>query len=172
VNVNREKEEDEETKEEPVVKITDNQNTESWNWKTTTPFVPPVLGGKCIKVYDGDTITVAAQLPFDKNTHKSLADTVYRFPVRLAGIDCPEIKGHSVTEKEKAVVARDALRRKILDKHVILRNVFTEKYGRLLADVYVVDVNNQLLWVNKWILDNNYGVFYDGDTKKIPEDWI
>lgn len=147
--------------------------TEDWNWKTTKPFIPPVSGGKCIKVYDGDTITIATKIPFDKNTHKSLADTVYRFSVRLNGIDSPEIKGHTITEKAMALVARDELKKKILDKHVTLKNVSTEKYGRLLADVYVVDdKNTQQLWLNKWMLDNKYAVFYDGDTKKIPEDWI
>jgi hypothetical protein len=27
-------------------------------------FVPPVTGGKVIKVYDGDTITIATTLPY------------------------------------------------------------------------------------------------------------
>lgn len=144
--------------------------TEAWNWKTTTPFVAPVSSGKCIKVYDGDTITVATRLQFDRNVNKALADTVFRFAVRLAGIDCPEIKGKTITEKAKALVARDELKKKILDKRVILRNVMTEKYGRLLADVYVVE-NGKEVWLNKWMLDNDYAVFYDGGTKKIPEEW-
>ncbi len=99
-----------------------------------------------------------------------LANTVFRFSVRLAGIDCPEIKGKTVNEKALALVARDELKKKILNKPVILRNVMTEKYGRLLADVYVVE-NGREVWVNKWMLDEKHAVFYDGGTKKIPEEW-
>jgi len=145
--------------------------TEAWNWKTTVPFIAPVTRGKCIKVYDGDTITIASRLPFDKTVDAALANTVYRFSVRLAGIDCPEIKGHTIVEKARALVARDELKKKIMDKWVILRNVTTEKYGRLLADVYVVE-NGKEVWLNKWMLDNGHAVFYDGGTKKVPEEWI
>jgi hypothetical protein len=41
---------------------------------------------------------------------------------------------------------------------------------RLLADVYVVE-NGQEIWINKWMLDMNYAVKYDGGTKQIPEEW-
>ena len=143
------------------------QDTKEWSWETTTPFIAPVKSGKCIKCYDGDTITIASRLPFTKE----LAGTVFRFSVRLYGIDCPEIRGKTVIEKAKALVARDELKKKILDKHVILRNVMTEKYGRLLADVYVVE-NGKEVWVNKWMLDEKHAVWYDGQTKKIPEDWV
>ena len=156
-------------KPQPVL-MKDTDEIVEWTWKTTKPFVAPVTSGKCIKVYDGDTITVATRLQFDRNVNKALADTVFRFAVRLAGIDCPEIKGKTVTEKARALVARDELKKKILDKRVILKNVTTEKYGRLLADVYVVE-NGREVWLNKWMLDNGHAVFYDGGTKKIPEEW-
>ena len=41
-----------------------------------------------------------------------------------------------------------------------------EKYGRLLADVYVDNIH-----VNQWMLDNKYAVPYDGGTKHRPSDW-
>ena len=122
-------------------------------WQTTVPFVPPVTIGKVIKVYDGDTITVATKLPM-KNS------PVYRFPVRLAGIDSPEIKGKSEVEIELAKKSRDALSALILEKDVELKNVSTEKYGRLLADVYIGRIH-----INRWMLDNKYAVPYDGGTK-------
>jgi hypothetical protein len=31
-------------------------------WKTCKPFIPPISLGKVIKVYDGDTITIATKL--------------------------------------------------------------------------------------------------------------
>ena len=129
------------------------------SWKTCKPFVPPVHTAKVIKVYDGDTITIATKLPFDK-------DTIYKFPVRLSGIDSAEIKGKNEHEKKMAILARDALTAKILGKMVKLRNVGTEKYGRLLADIYLDDVH-----INLWMLENKYAVAYDGGTKITPDSW-
>jgi micrococcal nuclease len=139
-----------------------NKNTDSLadaDWLNTVPFVPPVTSGKVIKVYDGDTITVASRLPFPNSP-------IYKFPVRLLGIDCPEIKGSTEKEKTLAKTARDALSARINGKMVTLKNVSTEKYGRLLADVYIGDENT-----NHWMLDNNYAIKYDGGTKSRPENW-
>lgn len=123
-------------------------------WKDTVPFVAPITEGHVIKVYDGDTFTLAAYLPYD-------ASPLYRFSVRLSGIDTPEIKGKTEKEKEAAIIARTELQTLILDKRVSLRNVQTEKYGRLLAEVYVGDIN-----VNQHMLDKGLAVKYDGGTKK------
>ena len=35
---------------------------EEVNYEDTIPFIPPITHGKVIKVYDGDTITIAALL--------------------------------------------------------------------------------------------------------------
>ena len=134
-------------------------NAEQINWKTTVPFVPPVTTGVVIKVYDGDTITVATKLPMRNSP-------VYRFPVRLAGIDSPEIKGKSAEEITLAKYSRDALHELIFGKTVKLQNVSTEKYGRLLADVYIDGIH-----VNQWMLDRKYAIPYDGGTKSRPAEW-
>ena len=126
------------------------------SWKTCAPYVPNVTGGKVIKVYDGDTITIASKL------NNSTDDTIYRFSVRLAGIDCAEIKSKTEFEKNLAICSRDALHGKIIDKFVDLKNVSVEKYGRLLANVYCDG-----LFINDWMLQNGYAVPYDGG-KKMP----
>lgn len=128
-------------------------------YDNTIPFIPPITSGKVVKVYDGDTFTLAAKLP---NTD----GPVYRFSVRLNGIDTPEIKGKTATEKELAKRARDALSSLIMNKIIILKNVETEKYGRLLAEVYVDDIN-----INNYMVDNKYAVKYDGGTKERPQEW-
>jgi endonuclease YncB( thermonuclease family) len=135
-------------------------HTEPIKWEDTIPFVVPVTNAEVIKVYDGDTITIATKLPF-KNS------PLYRFQVRLNGIDCPEIKGSCEEEKSLAREVRDKLSELLLHKQVILANVGTEKYGRLLADVFL-----DQLHINKWLLDNRYAVEYDGGTKKIPTSWL
>lgn len=126
-------------------------------YKETQSFIPEIRYAKVIKVYDGDTITVAAKLPFSKSP-------IYRFSVRLRNIDSPEIKGKSKKECEMAIQARDALHQLIFGEIVELKNNSKEKYGRLLTDVYYGDIH-----VNQWMLDHKYAVIYDGG-KKI-DDW-
>lgn len=129
------------------------------NWSNTVPFVPPVESGKVIKVYDGDTITIASKLPFKSSP-------LYRFSVRLNGIDCPEIKGSNETEKEIAKIAKTRLSDLILNKTVTLTNVKTEKYGRILADV---TYNGVVL--NQYMIHERLAVKYDGGTKITPTCW-
>lgn len=128
-------------------------------WANTVSFVPPITGGKVIKVYDGDTITIASKLPIRNSP-------IYKFPIRLIGIDSPEIKGRSDAEKEFAKKSRDALNELIYNRNVTLKDVRTEKYGRLLANVYIDNVH-----INKWMLDNKYAVEYGGNTKTRPVEW-
>ena len=135
---------------------TDNKNNkylENISYKETEIFIPQIRFAKVIKVYDGDTITVAAKLPFNESP-------VYRFSVRLRSIDSPEIKGENKKECELAIESRDALHNLIFGKIIELKNNGKEKYGRLLADIYYNDIH-----VNKWMVDNNYAVHYDGGKK-------
>lgn len=128
-------------------------------YNNTVPFVPNIKYGKVIKVYDGDTITIAAKYP-------ATDDTMYRFSVRLNGIDSPEIKGKTNAEKELAKKSRDMLHELIYNKVVSLEDVKTEKYGRLLANVFY---NGKC--VNTWMLDNGLAIPYDGGTKTRPDEW-
>ena len=131
------------------------------DWKKDCiKFVPPINHGLVIKVYDGDTITIASKLPYKKSP-------IFRFSVRLNGIDCPEIKGKTDTEKECAQIAKETLSNLILNKTITLKNTDVEKYGRILADVYINEIH-----LNKYMLDNRLAVSYDGGTKKIPSDWM
>jgi len=131
---------------------------ETISYKDTIPFVPPITYGKVIKVYDGDTITIASKLPYDNSP-------IYRFSVRLLGIDSPEMKSKN-KEKQLAIVARDALSNLIMNKTIHLKNISTEKYGRVLANVYLEDLH-----INQWMLDNHYAIPYDGGTKNRPPEW-
>jgi endonuclease YncB( thermonuclease family) len=116
------------------VNINANANTKEpkkIQWSDTLQFIPPINTGQVIKVYDWDTFTLAGHLPYD-------GSPLYRFSVRLNGIDCLNIKCKTGKHLEDL----------IMGKTVTLKNVKNEKYGRLLADVFVGDLH-----VNKYMLD-------------------
>jgi endonuclease YncB( thermonuclease family) len=131
-------------------------------WEDTVEFTFPINGGRVIKVYDADTITIASKLPYYESP-------MYRLSVRLNGIDTPEMKGKGVSdeEKEAAKVARDFVSNLVLNKFVRLENVQSEKYGRILADVFLGDLH-----LNELLVTQRYAVRYDGGTKKKPTSWL
>jgi len=131
-------------------------------WEDTQEFTFPIKGGRVIKVYDADTITIASKLPYDESP-------LYRLSVRLNGIDTPEMKGKDVSndEKEAAKLAREFVYNLVFNKYVRLENVESEKYGRILADVYIGDIH-----LNELLLKERYAVKYDGGTKIKPASWL
>ena len=46
-------------------------------------------------------------------------------------------------------------------------NIETEKYGRILADVYIDNIH-----LNELLIKERYAVKYDGGTKKKPMSWL
>ena len=72
--------------------------------------------------------------------------------------DAPELR----TKNNRAIISKNALAKKILNKKVELVNLGTEKYGRVLCDVYYRGLN-----LGDWMIKNGYAVEYDGGKKKI-----
>jgi len=100
-----------------------------------------------IDVYDGDTITVIADLGFHiKQTLK----------IRLAGINTPELKGD---EREKGLISKKRLSDLVLGKEIILKTYKDkqEKYGRWLGDVYLPDTS---ISINTILLNEGLAVPY------------
>ena len=110
-----------------------------------------------VRNYDGDTITVDL-----KGQHPLFGDDI---PVRIAGIDTPEIKGKCIQEKELAREAK-AVVGEVLKKagRITLKNVRRGKYFRILADVQA-DKRN----VADILIEKGLAVRYDGGTKGF--DW-
>jgi len=128
--------------------------------KSLPTFIAPITCGRVIKVYDGDTITIAAFLPYQESR-------LYKFSVRINGIDCPEMRTKNPFEKSISIIARDTLSRKIMGEMVQLVDIKTEKYGRLLADV-MHDGES----CGAMLLEARLAVPYNGGTKKSPVDWV
>ena len=111
------------------------------------------LTGKCVKVYDGDSIKMVILF----------ADKLYKFTIRLMSIDAPEMKAINPLEKKFAHVVQQKLSDKIFSKIITAKFYGPDKYNRELATVSIGGES-----INQWLLDNKYAYPYNGGTK---QDW-
>lgn len=125
-------------------------------FKDLNNFYPNIRKGRVIKVYDGDSITVAARIPELKN------NTIYKFSIRLNRLDTPELRTNNHIEKEYAIKIRDLLSERIMNKMVNIKVIKTDKYGRYLAEISYKKLN-----INDWLINNGYAVNYSGGTKGV-----
>ncbi|MBL4892542.1 MAG: thermonuclease family protein [Rhizobiaceae bacterium] len=104
------------------------------------------------KVYDADTITADVDLGF--HTWRKGEK------LRLYGINAPEVRG---IEKPEGIVARDALRARILGKNVTICTIKASKsrridkrgkYGRYLAKIYLDGEN-----INDWLVAKGFAEY-------------
>lgn len=108
---------------------------------------------KYIKNYDGDTLTVDIE-----NVHPLIGSNI---PVRILGIDTAEIRSSCEKEKNKALVAKALLEHLCRNaKKIDLINVQRDKYFRILAEVYIDDID-----VSKILIESGVAVEYYGDEK-------
>ena len=70
-------------------------------------------------------------------------------------------------KKACAKIARQKIYDTAFGNIVTLQNVKLEKYGRVLADVYIGDIS-----LGDMLCDCKLAVKYDGGTKHVPEDWL
>ena len=112
-----------------------------------------VTVSKVISVYDGDTFRVNID---------SLPPIVGKnIPIRLEGVDTPEIQGKCQYEKDLALEARDFVRSKLANaKEIKLNKLQRGKYFRLVADVMVDGVS-----LGQELLENELAYKYSGGKK-------
>ena len=108
-------------------------------------------------IYDGDTFRVNIA------GYPSIVGD--RIPIRINGIDTPEIRGKCTKEKTLARKAKQFTVSKLRGAKVIqLRNMKRGKYFRIVADVFT---DNKSLADE--LIKNNLAVRYSGGTK--IKDW-
>ena len=108
---------------------------------------------KVISVYDGDTFRVDID---------SLPPIVGKnIPIRLNGVDTPEIRGKCQYEKDLALKARDFVRNKLGNAiEIKLTKLQRGKYFRVVADVMVDGVS-----LETELLENKLAYKYTGGKK-------
>ena len=117
------------------------------------PEYGTAIVSKVISVYDGDTFRVDID---------SLPPIVGKnIPIRLNGVDTPEIRGKCKYEKDLAVKARDFVRNKLANaKEIKLTKLQRGKYFRVVADVMIDGVS-----LEQELLDNELAYKYTGGKK-------
>jgi endonuclease YncB( thermonuclease family) len=141
------------------------------------------MWGRVVNVYDGDTLTIAL----------NVFNNVYKFSVRMNGIDTCEIKSKNEKNKELACISRSRLlslitgkdisetstwndRRKI--NNILSKTVYCiwveclefDKYGRLLANIYKDD--NSKEYFSQILINEKLAYEYKGDTKLTEEEQV
>ena len=117
------------------------------------PEYGTAIVSKVISVYDGDTFRVDID---------SLPPIVGRnIPIRLNGVDTPEIRGKCQYEKDLALKARDFVRNKLANaKEIKLTKLQRGKYFRVVANVYVDGFS-----LEQELLENKLAYKYSGGKK-------
>jgi endonuclease YncB( thermonuclease family) len=131
---------------------------------------------RVIDIYDGDTITVVIPL----------LTTMYKFHIRLYGLDTPEIKSSNEENKQKAILARNRLIelctdiptnvatnlktrkeiQKFFDETIYLVWISCynmDKYGRVLANIYKTSDSDKAF--SQILIQEKLGYEYFGKTK-------
>lgn len=119
---------------------------------TGASSLPGPIPVEVLKVKDGDTLKVRVRIWLDQYVTVS---------VRVLGVDTPEMRARCPEERRGAEAAREFVR-VIATEGVTIRNVRYGKYaGRVLADVYVNDMN-----LAELLISNGLGRPYDGGRRK------
>ena len=140
---------------------------------------------RVVNVIDGDTLTLIIPI----------FDDWFKFYVRLSGIDTCEIHSNNEENKEKGLKAKYRVielickNKKLTDiicitkKQIIEifdKNVYTvwidcedfDKYGRLLAKVYLELKKNDVKTIGEILIEEKLAYKYEGNTKLSEEEQI
>lgn len=142
-----------------------------------------------IDIYDGDTCKIALQ-PIKNNY------TVYKFSIRLNGVDTPEIRTSNGEEKIAAIKARNRLISLIIEggksdtekRNIIINETTTskdikrimtddiylakiktqgfDKYGRLLVEIFPYNDSGNTMSYNQVLINEKFAYEYNGGTKQ------
>ena len=126
--------------------------------------IPDYKLGIITKIYDADTITLSCEI----------ANRDCIMPVRLLGIDTPEIRSKNTLESKSSKEIRDLIIDLCMDSFAHVSECSTDKYGRLLAKLTVeqnadkeLQFSNKLTDISEFLLENKLAYKYDGGKKAV-----
>ena len=122
-----------------------------------------VYRGKLERVVDGDTIDALIDVGFDIWVKKR---------IRYKGIDTWESRTRNLEEKKLGLVAK-ARNKELLEQvsskpgYFRLKSYGVGKYGRVLADIFIMDSNGVQINVNETLITEGHAYIYEGGKKKV-----
>jgi len=122
-----------------------------------------IYRAKLERVVDGDTIDALIDVGFDIWVKKR---------IRYKGIDTWESRTRNLEEKKKGLAAK-ARNKELLEQvsskpgYFRLKSYGLGKYGRVLADIYVMDANGVQIHVNQALISEGHAYIYEGGKKKV-----
>lgn len=108
-----------------------------------------IYTAKIINIVDGDTVDMIVDLGFG---------TYVKDRFRLARIDTAELNSKDQAERILAQDAKNWLLH-VLNKEVIFKSIKKDKYGRYLAELYLLNESESL---NQQLLDLGLAKLYQG----------
>ena len=122
-----------------------------------------IYRGKLERVVDGDTIDALIDVGFDIWVKKR---------IRYKGIDTWESRTRNLEEKKLGLAAK-ARNKQLLEEvsskpgYFRLKSYGVGKYGRVLADIFIMDSNGVQINVNDTLITEGHAYVYEGGKKKV-----
>lgn len=121
-----------------------------------------VYRAKLVRVVDGDTFDAMIDLGFD---------TWIKRRIRLKGVDTWESRTRDKAEKKKGLAAKARTKEILLDVSCDsglcrLKSHGTGKYGRVLGEIYVKDIDGKEMCLNQMLVDEGHAYIYNGGKKQ------
>ena len=104
-----------------------------------------------LRIVDGDTVDVRIDLGFN---------VWHKCRVRLVGINAPESRTRDLEEKARGLAAKQWLIDRLEFKDVEMKSHGSGKYGRILGELFIEDVN-----INQEMIKEGHAVKYDGGKR-------
>ena len=106
-----------------------------------------------LRVVDGDTVDVRIDLGFN---------VWHKCRVRLLGINAPESRTRDKEEKKRGLAAKSWLIDKLesAEDELEMKSYGVGKYGRVLGEIYINEVN-----INELMVKEGHAVKYDGGKR-------
>ena len=121
-----------------------------------------IYRGKLERVVDGDTIDALIDVGFDIWVKKR---------IRYKGIDTWESRTRNLEEKKLGLAAK-ARNKELLEQvsskpgYFRLKSYGVGKYGRVLADIFIMDSNGVQININETLISEGHAYIYEGGKKK------
>ena len=122
-----------------------------------------IYKAKLDRVVDGDTVDALIDVGFD---------IWFKKRIRFKGVDTWESRTRNLEEKALGLKAK-ARTKELLEKvssksgYFRIKSYGLGKYGRVLADIFIMDKDGKQWNVNKTLISEGHAYVYDGGKKKV-----